>query len=114
MSISNRPVAYALEAAILKEIERSFAPPHRDYVSAKLASTGLPMGAVAPPPRVHAAILWLARGNVARFDQLLAAACADWRDTLAAAGLANQNWRLVLAKRGIDCEGWTSGPAGPA
>ncbi|MBL8201462.1 MAG: hypothetical protein JNK40_10855 [Chromatiales bacterium] len=114
MSIRNLPAAYQLEASILKEIQRGFAPEHRDYVTTRLANTGLPMGAVAPPPRVHAAILLLAKGNLAKFDEALAGACADWRDTLAAAGLANQNWKLVLDKRGIDCTGWPTGPAGPA
>jgi hypothetical protein len=103
-----------LEASIVKEIQRSFAAGDREYVTAKLASTGLPMGAVAPPPRVHAAILILANGERARFDDALAVACADWRDTLVAAGLANQNWKLVLAKRGIECDGWPAGSAGPA
>jgi hypothetical protein len=55
-----------------------------------------------------------AKGNLAKFDEVLAGACADWRDTLSAAGLANQNWKLVLDKRGIDCTGWPAGPAGPA
>jgi hypothetical protein len=114
MSVRNLPAAYQLEASILKEIERSFAAEHRDYVTTKLANTGLPMGAVAPPPRVHAAILWLVKGNLARFDEVLAAACVDWRDTLVAAGLANQSWKLVLEKRGIDCSGWPVGPTAPA
>jgi len=113
MSVRNLPAAYQLEASILKEIKRSFATEHRDYVIARLANTGLPMGAVAPPPRVHAAILWLAKGNLATFDEVLAGACADWRDTLAAAGLASQSWKLVLDKRGIDCSKWAVGPAGP-
>ncbi|MDH4021839.1 MAG: hypothetical protein OEW88_08315 [Gammaproteobacteria bacterium] len=108
---TNPPAAYTLEASIVKEIERSFAAADRDYISAKLANTGLPMGAVAPPPRVHAAILWLARGNRAKFDEVLAGACADWRDTLVAAGLASQNWKLVLDRRGIECEHWPAGPA---
>ena len=114
MNIRNLPAAYQLEASILKEIERSFAPEHRDYVITRLSNTGLPMGAVAPPPRVHAAILLIAKGDVGRFDEALAVACADWRDTLSAAGLANQNWKLVLDKRGIDCRSWSAGPAGPA
>jgi hypothetical protein len=114
MSVRNLPAAYQLEASILKEIERSFAAEHRDYVTTKLANTGLPMGAVAPPPRVHAAILWLAKGNLMTFDEVLASACADWRDTLVAAGLATQSWRLVLEKRGVDCSKWPVGPAGPA
>ncbi|MEO8224373.1 MAG: hypothetical protein ABI661_06170 [Gammaproteobacteria bacterium] len=113
MSVRNLPAAYQLEAAILKEIARSFALEHRDYVTTKLANTGLPMGAVAPPPRVHAAILWLAKGNLAAFDEALAGACGDWRDTLVAAGLANQNWKLVLDKRGVDCTSWPAGPASP-
>jgi len=100
------PVCYQLEASILDEVRRSFSAEHRDYVTTKLANTGLPLGAVAPPPRVHAAILWLARGDRRRFDDALAGACANWRDTLVAAGLANQNWKLVLDKRGIDCASW--------
>jgi crotonobetainyl-CoA:carnitine CoA-transferase CaiB-like acyl-CoA transferase len=114
MGIRTHNSAYQLEASILKEIQRSFAAEHRDYVTTKLASTGLPMGAVAPPPRVHAAILFLAKGDVARFDDALAQACGDWRDTLSAAGLANQNWKVVLQKRGIDCSAWPAGPASPA
>ena len=114
MSVGKPSASYVLEASIVKEIQRSFAAADRDYVSAKLANTGLPMGAVAPPPRVHAAILWLAKGDRAKFDDVLASACADWRDTLVAAGLANQNWKLVLDKRGIDCESWPAGPSGPA
>lgn len=112
MSVRVRPAPYVLESAILKEIQRSFAAGDRDYVSARLANTGLPLGAVAPPPRVHAAILWLAKGDRAKFDEALAGASADWRDTLAAAGLANQNWKLVLGKRGIDCSSWPAGPSG--
>lgn len=41
-----------------------------------------------------------------RFDQELAGACHDWRDTLSEAGLANEGWRQVLSARGIDCQGW--------
>lgn len=109
MTVRNLPAAYQLETSILREIERSFAVGDRDYVTAKLANTGLPMGAVAPPPRVHAAILLIARGDRARFDEALATACMDWRNTLAAAGLAGQGWKHELSKRGIDCAGWPSG-----
>ena len=112
MSARTPPAASPLEASIVKEIQRTFAAADRDYVTAKLASTGLPMGAVAPSPRVHAAILWLAKGDRAKFDEVLAGACADWRDTLVAAGLANQNWKLVLDKRGIECSNWPAGTTG--
>lgn len=112
MSARTPPAASPLAASIVREIQRTFAAADRDYVAAKLASTGLPMGAVAPPPRVHAAILWLAKGDRAKFDEALAGACTDWRDTLVAAGLANQNWKLVLDKRGIECGDWPTGPKG--
>ncbi|MEZ5564267.1 MAG: hypothetical protein R3F24_01560 [Gammaproteobacteria bacterium] len=114
MSIRKLPAAYQLEISIVREIERSFSPEHRDYVATRLANTGLPMGAVAPPPRVHAAILWLAKGDREQFDQALAQACVDWRDTLAAAGLATQNWKLVLGKRGIDAHDWSARSTGSA
>ncbi|MCE7903874.1 MAG: hypothetical protein DYH20_14855 [Gammaproteobacteria bacterium PRO9] len=114
MAIRNLPSAYQLETSIIREITRSFDAGDRDHVTAKLANTGLPMGAVAPPPRVHAAILWLARGDRKKFDEALATACIDWRDTLAAAGLAGQNWKLELARRGIDCDGWSAGRSGPS
>ena len=114
MTVRNLPAAYQLEASILDAIRRSFAAGARDYVTARLANTGLPMGAVAPPPRVHAAILLLAAGDRAKFDDALASACGDWRDTLVAAGLASQNWKTVLARKGIDTTGWPTGPVGPA
>lgn len=106
MSVRNLPTAYQLETSILRDIHRSFEVEHWDYITNRLATTGLPMGAIAPPPRVHAAILWLAKGEVAAFDTALAEACSDWRRTLAAAGLANQNWKKVLEKRRIDCLHW--------
>ena len=59
-----------------------------------------------PPPRVHAAVLWLAQGDIERFDRELNGACMDWRDTLVAAGLENEDWREVLSERGFDCSDW--------
>ncbi len=109
MNMRTLPATCQLEPSIIREITRSFAVEHREYVTARLAHTGLPMGAVAPPPRVHAAILWLAKGDRAKFDEVLAMACVDWRDTLTAAGLASRNWKLVLNKRGIDCDNWPTG-----
>lgn len=51
-------------------------------------------------------MLWLAQGDIKRFDYELEGTCADWRDTLMAAGLANENWRTVLTQKGIDCHDW--------
>src|SRR5262245_24295420 len=97
---------YVLKASVEREIERTFAPEHVDYVRRQLAERELPMDRSAPPPRVHVAVLWLARGDIKRFDYELGGACCDWRDTLVAAGLANEDWRTVLGQRGIDCSDW--------
>ena len=87
---------YILKASVEREIERTFAPEHVDYVKRRLSDQDLPMDRSAPPPRVHAAVLWLARGDVKRFDFELEGACSDWRDTLHAAGLASEDWKRVL------------------
>jgi len=99
-------MAYVLKPSVEREIERTFAPEHVDYVKRRLAERQLPMDHAAPPPRVHVAVLWLARGDIARFDHELEGAAADWRDTLLDAGLASEEWRAVLTQRGVDCGDW--------
>ncbi len=99
-------MAYTLLPQVEQEIERVFAPEHRDHVRSRLAEQVLPLGESAPPPRVHIAILWLSQGELPRFERALQIARFDWRDTLVAAGLGNGDWREVLARRGIDSVGW--------
>ena len=99
-------MAYTLEEAVLREIERTFAPEHVAYVRTQLAERALPMERSAPPPRVHLAVIWLSKGDPKRFDSELEGACCDWRDTLVSAGLANDDWEAVLKKRGIDRDDW--------
>jgi len=99
-------MSYVLKPSVEREIERTFAAEHVDYVKRRLSERELPMDRSAPPPRVHVAVVWLARGDVQRFDHELEGACFDWRDTLVAAGLANEDWRAVLTRRGIDCQDW--------
>jgi hypothetical protein len=99
-------VPYILEPWVEREIERTFAPEHVDYVRRKLREQELPRDSSAPAPRVHVAVLWLAKGDITRFDYELAGACCDWRDTLLAAGLANEDWKSVLTQKGIDCHDW--------
>ena len=99
-------VPYVLKASVEREVERTFAPEHVDYVKRQLAERELHMDFAAPPPRVHIAVLWLARGDIKRFDGELARACDDWRDTLLDAGLASEGWREVLQRRGIDSQDW--------
>lgn len=51
--------------------------------------------------RIQFALLLLARGSHERFMSELHQAKIDWRDTLVAAGLANEDWPEVLSKLGI-------------
>ncbi len=99
-------MAYILKPSIEAAVERMFDADTGEYVKERLREAELPLDRGAPPPRVHAAVLWLARGDVERFDRALDDACMDWRDTLVAAGLAHEDWREVLAERGIDCSDW--------
>ena len=77
-----------------------------EYVMERLREAELPLDRGAPPPRVHAAVLWLSQGDLDRFDRELDGACMDWRDTLVVAGLAYDDWREVLTDRGFDCHDW--------
>ncbi len=99
-------MAYVLRGSIERAIEKMFDVAQVDYVSERLRMAKLPLDLGAPPPRVHAAVLWLAQGDLDRFDRALGDACIDWRDTLVAAGLANDDWRDLLIQRGIDCTDW--------
>jgi hypothetical protein len=46
-----------------------------------------------PNERIVAAVLALARGDVARLEDACARAARDWRDVLVWAGFANGDWR---------------------
>jgi hypothetical protein len=46
--------------------------------------------------RVQAAIVLLARGDLARFRQALVLSTLDWRDVLVSAGLADEDWPTRL------------------
>jgi hypothetical protein len=50
--------------------------------------------------RVHLAIIKLADGDPARLFANVAQSQVDWRDTLCAAGLENENWPEVLRAAG--------------
>ena len=48
--------------------------------------------------RIHAAMLLVARGSLARLLDAAARAELDWRDLLVEAGLANEDWRDRIAE----------------
>ena len=98
--------AYELEASVVAEIRRCYEPCDFEYVKTQLESTPLCWDSVAPPPRVHIAVIWLSEGCRAKFDDHLEEAVHDWRNTLIWAGLADEDWKEVLKAKKIDCSGW--------
>ena len=97
---------YTLDPAVIAEARRLFDPRVVEDVLRRLATERLPMERSGPPSRVHIAVVWLSGGDLRRFDGELRAAARDWRDTLLAAGLANEDWKSVLNAKGIDARKW--------
>ena len=98
-------MTYVITPGVEAEIARSFEAEDFEYVRTKLAETELTWHESGPAPRIHIAVIWLARGDRKRFDYALEGATYDWRDTLVEAGLANADWPDILRKRGIDMTG---------
>jgi hypothetical protein len=94
-------VPYEIAPAVRKLAERLFNPQRAAQVVQLLASTELPSSGRSCE-RVHLAILLICGSDFARFERELREAAKDWRDTLCAAGLENENWRDVLYAKGID------------
>jgi hypothetical protein len=99
-------MSYTIDPAVRREAEKLFRAQDLGHVLSSLSNTRLPMDQSGPPPRVHIAVLWLSKGDPAKFEYELENARCDWRDTLVAAGLGNEDWREVLEKRGIDGSDW--------
>ncbi len=79
-------------------IHSEFNGPDVDHVLEIFSKSAFPMIQSAGLERVHVAILILAEGDIGYFESAVDTAMKDWRDTLTAAGLANENWREVMAK----------------
>lgn len=99
---------YTLEPSVVREVERKFAAADVPYVLEKLRDTPLPMEQNGPAPRVHLAVVWLSAGDRAKFDHEISGAACDWRDTLTAAGLADEDWPDILRDKGIDRAEWST------
>ena len=99
-------MTYVLEDAVKDEAGKLFQGTDLSSVIQMLEQTALPMERSGPPSRVHIAVLWLSKGSISKFSTELENAACDWRDTLVDAGLANENWREVLAGKGVDGSGW--------
>jgi len=88
-------------ALVRQQAHRFFGPAQADDVIAALDGTKLPLIA-NNGERVLLGILLLSRGDMQKFRAVLEQARVDWRDTLVAAGLADEDWPAVLRKNGIE------------
>jgi hypothetical protein len=89
---------------VRQQSRRFFGASQADDVIAAFDATELPLIA-NNGERVFLAILLLSRGDMQRFRMELQQARIDWRDTLVAAGLANEDWPSVLRQEGIEISG---------
>lgn len=82
-------VSPRLEARVRRDFEAGSV----DLVLVRLAELDLPgIGSDVARERIHAAVVLLARGRWAAFEQQALLAQADWRDVLVSAGLADDDW----------------------
>jgi hypothetical protein len=89
----------ATESRLERRVRRDFpAPGSAQEVLRLLAELPHETGDAAHgTERVQAAIVLVAKGDLARFRQALASSRRDWRDVLVAADLADDGWPARLA-----------------
>ena len=81
-----------LDERIVARIRRDFPADEVDAVVGRLRSLSLPLAGDGPHTRIEAALLALAAGSWSRLTAEAAQAEVDWRDTLVAAGFADDDW----------------------
>ena len=96
--------ANAVSDVVRREITKRFSPTDAPTLLGLLELTELPMLEEAEyqrdRDRVQLAILKILDGDIGNVHAALRLASIDWRDTLVAAGLANENWPQVLEAAG--------------
>jgi len=96
-------MAYIVTDLVRQQARKLFSPGEADLVISELETTRIPLvDDGTAPERIHLAILYLSNGDLREFDQTLNRGKMDFRDTLVSAGLAHEDWRVVLRSRGID------------
>ena len=86
---------------VRQQTHRLFSSSHADDVIAALDTADLSLG-MTDADRVHFAILLLSKGDMQRFRDALSQARQDWRDTLVAAEIADEDWPSILRQQGIE------------
>ena len=96
--------ADAVSDVVRREIAKRFSPTDAPTVQGLLEMTELPMLEDSEyqrdRDRVQLAILKILDGDVGNLHATVRMASIDWRDTLIAAGMANDNWPQVLEAAG--------------
>ena len=77
-------------------IRSDFAADDAKLVVDELDALTLPLIDGSAPERIQAAIVMLAGGDLAKFDEAVRIARVDWRDVLVASGLGNVDWPARL------------------
>jgi hypothetical protein len=96
-------MSYTVTDLVRTQVHRFFGADEAALVISELETVQLPfVNDGEAPERIHLAILYLAGGDLNRFDKFMRSAKIDWRDTLCMAGLGNADWPAVLRSRGID------------
>jgi hypothetical protein len=91
----------SVSSLVRAQAHRFFAPAQADDVIAALDASDLSLGLMSAD-RVQLAILLISRGDMQEFRVALRQARQDCRDTLVAAGLADEDWPVVLRQEGIE------------
>src|SRR5205814_2238722 len=94
----------AVSDVVRREISKRFSATDAPTVLGLLEQTELPLldgdEYQRDRDRVQLAILKILDGDIGNVHATLRMASIDWRDTLIAAGLANENWPQVLEAAG--------------
>jgi hypothetical protein len=91
----------SVSVTVRRQAHRFFASAQADEVIAALDRSDLSLGLMSAD-RVQLAILLISKGDMGQFRVALSQATQDWRDTLVAAGLADDGWKGVLRLEGIE------------
>jgi hypothetical protein len=83
-------------ARLESRIRSDFAADDAELVVDELDALALPLIDGPAPGRIQAAIVVLAGGDLAKFDEAVRIARVDWRDVLVASGLGNVDWPARL------------------
>lgn len=93
-----------LDPAVRLDLDNRFSTQDVSKAQELLETTHLPLLKDIPSldrARIHMAAIKISNGNLKKFEQAVTLARTDWRDLLAVAGLAGEDWQQVLVREGF-------------